>query len=154
MITLRWADVFSSMRRSVALALALLVAGACASSRMHADTVPVGTWGGDDAGLIVRADGAHAHIGCTLGDVPGPIPVDAGGGFDVAGQWNVDAYPVNRGILHPARLSGWTDGRTLTLSVLLTDTGRALGPARLTFGREPRMQNCPICRDRPAARPR
>jgi len=121
---------------------------------MQPDTVPVGTWGGDDSGLLVRADGAHAHIGCTLGDVTGPIPVDAGGGFDVTGQWNVDAYPVDRGIFHPARLSGWTDGRTLTLSVLLTDTGRVLGPARLAFGREPQMQNCPICRDRPAFRSR
>ncbi len=142
------------MRRRVVLALALFVAGACETSRMPLDTVPVGTWGGEDAGLIVRTDGAHAHIACTLGDVAGPIPLDAEGHFDVAGQWNVDAYPVDRGILHPARLSGRTDGRTLTLSVLLTDTGQVLGPALLTFGREPRMQNCPICRDRPAARPR
>ena len=142
------------MRRRVVLVLALFVAGACETSRMELDTVPVGTWGGEDAGLIVRTDGAHAHIGCTLGDVPGPIPLDSEGRFDVAGQWNVDAYPIDRGILHPARLSGRTDGRTLTLSVLLTDTSQVLGPALLTFGREPRMQNCPICRDRPAARPR
>ena len=142
------------MRRRVSLVLALLLAGACESSRTPIDAVPAGTWGGDDAGLIVGKDGAHAHIGCTLGDVSGPISVDAAGEYDVAGQWNVDAYPVDRGIFHPARLSGWTDGRTLTLSVLLTDTGRVLGPVRLAFGREPRMQNCPICRDRPAPRSR
>jgi hypothetical protein len=29
--------------------------------------------------------------------------------------------------------------------VRLIDTGQVLGPALLTFGREPRMQNCPIC---------
>ena len=130
--------------------LALLLAGACGASRVGLDTLPVGTWGGDDAGLIMRADGAHAHIGCTLGDVAGPIPLDPEGRFDAAGQWNVDAFPVDRGILHPARLSGRTDGRTLMLSVLLTDTGQVLGPVRLTFGREPRMQNCPICQPRPA----
>lgn len=139
------------MRRRVVLVLALLLAGACEASRMQLDTVAVGTWGGDDAGLIVSTDGAHAHIGCTLGDVAGPIFLDAEGRFDVAGQWNVDAYPIDRGILHPARLSGRTDGRTLTLSVLLTDTSRVLGPALLTFGMEPRMQNCPICRARPSA---
>lgn len=137
------------MVRRAVLLFALIPAGACEGSRVALDTVPVGTWGGDDAGLVVRADGAHAHIGCTLGDVPGPIPLDPGGRFDVSGQWNVDAFPIDRGILHPARLSGRTDGRTLTLSVLLTDTGQVLGPARVTFGREPRMQNCPICRDRP-----
>jgi len=128
------------------LALAFLLAAACAASRVGLDTVPVGTWGGDDGGLVVRADSAHAHIGCTLGDVAGPIPLDDEGRFDVAGEWNVDAFPVDRGIRHPARLSGRTDGRTLSLAVRLSDTGQALGPVLLTFGREPRMQNCPICR--------
>jgi hypothetical protein len=100
-------------------------------------------WG--DAGLLVRRDGAHAHIGCTLGEITGPIPLDGEGRFDVSGVWNVDAFPVDRGILHPARLSGRSHGRTLTLSVRLTDTGQLLGPALLVFGREPRMQNYPIC---------
>jgi hypothetical protein len=67
------------VRRAAVLVFALLVGGACSSSRMHPDTVPVGTWGGEDAGLLVRSDGAHAHIGCTLGDVSGPISVDAAG---------------------------------------------------------------------------
>ncbi len=132
--------------------LAVLLVGACEASRIELETVPVGTWGGDDAGLLVRADGAHAHIGCTLGDVAGPIPVDAEGRFEVAGQWNVDAFPIDLGILHPARLSGRTDGRTLRFSVLLTDTGRALGPVLVTLGREPEMVNCPICRTAPRPR--
>jgi hypothetical protein len=124
----------------------MLAAGACEAHRAGVDTVPSGTWGGDDGGLIVTAEGAHAHIGCTLGDVAGAIPLDVEGRFDVEGRWNVDAFPVDRGILHPARLSGWTDGRTLSLAVRLSDTGQGLGPVVLTFGREPRMQNCPICR--------
>jgi hypothetical protein len=124
----------------------VLLAVACGASPVGFDTVPVGTWGGESAGLLVRPDGAHAHIGCTLGDVMGAIPLDDEGRFDVAAEWNVDAFPIDRGILHPARLSGRSDGRTLTLSVRLTDTGQVLGPARLVFGREPQMQNCPICR--------
>ena len=68
------------------------------------------------------------------------------GRFDVEGQWNVDAFPVDRGIRHPARLTGRTDGHTLTFAVRLSDTGQALGPALVTLGKEPRMQNCPICR--------
>lgn len=137
------------MKRRVVRGIAvwlILVAGACAAPRADLDTVPSGTWGGDDGGLIISADGAHAHIGCTLGNVTGAISLDAEGRFDVAGTWNVDAFPVDRGILHPARLSGWTDGRTLSLAVRLSDTGQSLGPVILTFGREPRMQNCPICR--------
>jgi len=142
------------MRRRVVLVLTLLLVGACGASRVELEKVPEGTWGGDDAGLLVRADGAHAHIGCTLGDVSGPIPLDGEGRFEITGQWNVDAYPIDRGILHPALLSGRTDGRTLTFSVRLTDTGQALGPVRVAFGREPEMVNCPICRTPPAPRVR
>jgi len=133
------------MRRRLAL-FVLVAIGACAAPRVGPETVPTGTWGGDDGGLIVTADGAHAHIGCTLGDVTGAIALDAEGRFDVEGQWNVEAFPVNRGILHPARLSGRTDGATLSLAVRLSDTGQSLGPVVLTHGQEPRMQNCPICR--------
>ena len=135
-----------AVRRKLMLGLALLMMGGCEPSRVGLDRIPAGTWGGDDGGLIVTAEGAHAHIGCTLGDVTGAIALDEEGRFDVEGQWNVDAFPVNRGILHPARLSGQTDGATLSLAVRLSDTGQALGPVRLTRGREPRMQDCPICR--------
>jgi hypothetical protein len=58
----------------------------------------------------------------------------------------VDAFPIDRGIVHPARYTGSTDGRNLVLSVRLTDTGQTLGPVGLVLGLEPRMVNCPICR--------
>jgi hypothetical protein len=134
------------MDRRLALGAALILAAACGASTVALEVVPAGTWGGDNAGLLVRADGAHGHIGCTLGEIAGPIPLDSEGRFDISGVWNVDAFPVDRGILHPARLTGRASGRTLTLSVRLTDTGQVLGPALLVFGREPRMENCPICR--------
>lgn len=104
------------------------------------------TWGGDNAGLIATDSSAHVHIGCTLGDASGPIRVDAGGHFDAPGLYNVDAYPVDRGILHPARFTGQVTGQTMVLTVVLTDTTRQLGPVTLTYGKEPQMQICPICR--------
>ena len=129
--------------------LALLFVGVAACDRgggHHLDQVPLGTWGGEDAALIVGQDGAHVHIGCTKGDIKGAILLDADGRFEEAGTYNVDAFPVDRGILHPARFTGMTDGRSLTLVVRLTDTGQSLGPAVVRFGMEPRMRNCPICR--------
>ena len=131
--------------RAAAL-LALWVASCGTSARPPLDRVPVGTWGGEEAGLIVTLDTAHAHVGCTNGDVTGEIPLDAEGRFDVAAIYNVDAFPVDRGIRHPARLTGRTDGRTLTFTVRLTDTGQMLTSGELVLGREPRMRNCPICR--------
>lgn len=112
-------------------------------------TVPTevsGTWGGDNAGLIASDSSAHVHIGCTLGDTKEPIHPQPTGDFDVPGTYNVDAYPIDRGIIHPARFKGHVAGNKMTLTVALTDTARTLGPVTLTYGREPKMGPCPICR--------
>lgn len=105
----------------------------------------VGTWGGDDAGLIVSDAGAHAHIGCTKGDIVGEIVSDDAGRFDVVGEYNINAYPVDMGIRHPARFIGQVAGHSLSLTVVLTDTVVSFGPVSLTYGREPGMTICPIC---------
>src|SRR5260221_14755211 len=121
-----------SMRRLLVPALALLAA--CGASRLEPGTVAVGTWGGEEAGLLVRADGAHVHIGCTYGHVAGPIPFDADGRFDVAAQWNVSAFPIDRGIFHEARMSGRLGGRRLTFPAGLAATGPSPGPPPRPLG--------------------
>jgi hypothetical protein len=97
---------------------------------------------------------AHVHIGCTYGDVHEPIVLDPSRRFDVAGEQNITAYPVDRGILHPARFTGSIDGSTMTLTVTLTDTAVTLGPVELTFEKEPIMGPCPICFGKRATRGR
>jgi hypothetical protein len=119
---------------------------ACSAATSTPITDVVGTWGGDNAGLIVNGADVHVHIGCTLGDAVGPVLPDANGRFEVSGTYNVDAYPVNRGITHPATFSGQIVGQSMTLTVSLTDTGRVLGPVTLVYGKEPKMGPCPICR--------
>ena len=114
----------------------------------------VGTWGGDNAGMIVTGADVHVHIGCTLGDATGPIRPDADGRFELPGTYNVDAHPVDRGIIHPASFSGRIVGATMTLTVTLTDTARVLGPVTLTYGKDPVMGPCPICRVPPSLRAR
>lgn len=117
-------------------------------SPTHQPPLPslVGTWGGDNAGLIATDSSAHVHIGCTVGDIAQSLLVDPSGRFDVPGLYNITAFPVYRGPDHPARFSGRIIGRVMTLTVTLTDTAVTLGPVRLTFGREPSMGPCPICR--------
>jgi hypothetical protein len=132
------------MRIPVALSiLAVLSCSAATSARI---TEVVGTWGGDNAGLIVNDTDVHVHIGCTLGDAVGPIHPDANGRFEATGTYNVDAYPVSRGIIHPAQFTGQITGLMMTLTVSLTDTARVLGPVTLIYGKEPKMGPCPICR--------
>ena len=129
--------------------ITLLVASIACSSAISTpagNLVIQGTWGGDNAGLIVNLDDVHVHIGCTLGDAKGPVQTDLKGHFEATGTYNVDAYPVNRGIEHPAKFSGDVAGDTMTLTVTLTDTGQVLGPVNLTYGKQPQMGPCPICR--------
>jgi hypothetical protein len=138
----------------VAGALTRIVAGVLALASCSGGVGPVpgpvatGIWGGDNAGLIADDTSAHVHIGCTFGDVHRPIVADALGRFDVLGEQNISAYPVGPGILHPARFTGSIIGFTMTLTVSLTDTAVTLGPVKLTFGKEPSMGPCPICRVR------
>ena len=117
-------------------------------------SVPSGLWGGVEAGFIVDDTSGHAHIGCTAGDVRGPIVVDGSGRFDVPGRYDLHLYPVARRdpsdtlASRPARFQGRVFGKVLTLTVVFTDTALVLGPVTLVHGREPTMANCPICRPR------
>jgi hypothetical protein len=112
--------------------------------------VVVGTWGGENAGLIADDTSAHVHIACTFGNVAQGIEPGTGGRFDVPGEYVLRAYPVYVGPSLPARFQGSVSGRFLALTVIVQDTVAdttvTLGPVKLLLGREPRMQMCPICR--------
>jgi hypothetical protein len=113
----------------------------------------VGTWGGENAGVIVDDTIAHVHVGCTFGNFAGPVVLDGTGRFDVAGSYVPRAYPVTQGPSVPARFRGTVtgagDGASLTLTVAVDDTvlhtSSTLGPVTVTLGRDPRMGPCPIC---------
>lgn len=144
---------FNIMRTALAVSVALAgsVTG-CNSPRMGSvdGELAIGTWGGDNAGVIVVDSLAHVHVGCTYGDFPGRVALDAAGRFSMAGSYLLRAYPVAVGPTMPAQFSGRLEGTTLTFTVTVTDTIEnkvaALGPATVILGKEPRMGPCPICR--------
>jgi hypothetical protein len=113
-----------------------------------------GTWGGNNAGAIVTDSQAHIHIGCTFGDISGLVPLSSDGSFSVAGSYVLRAYPIMVGPSLPAQFSGRVQQRfglsTLTLTVVVNDTvaktTQTLGPVDVTFGKDPNMGPCPICR--------
>ena len=113
------------------------------------DRLLAGTWGADGSGAIVRDSTVHIHIACTKGDFPVPMSLDAQGRFVVSGTYVLRAYPIQREDL-PAQLSGVVRGSRLTFSIAVNDTVNkkpvALGPITVTFGQEPKMGPCPICR--------
>lgn len=113
------------------------------------ERLSVGTWGGTDAGIRAESSAAHVHIGCTFGNFPMPILFDANSRFTVSGSYVVRAYPVQIGPELPAQMSGVLEGNRLTFSIAVNDTVEkrivSLGPVTVVYGREPAMQNCPIC---------
>ena len=129
-----------------AFAAATLALGPCNPTGVKPPRDLAGTWGGDNAGLIADDTSAHVHIGCTYGNVHQQIVPNADGRFDVPGEHNITAHPVDRGIFHQARFRGLVRGSNMTLTIQLTDTTVTLGPVLLVYGKEPRMGPCPICR--------
>ena len=130
--------------------LAPLLVAACALFEVADEArLRIGTWGGKDAGMIVTDSGAHVHVGCTAGDVPVPITVDAQGRFDVQGSYNLTIHPIASGILLPARFTGEREVLALSLTIMVDDTVNhrtvVLGPMRLRWGVRPEMGPCPIC---------
>ena len=139
--------------RWLVLATAALLA-ACASSGsapIPADgNIPLGTWGGDNAGMIVGDTAMHLHVGCTYGDVSGRIALASDGTFDVAGSYMLRAYPIAVGPTVPARFRGRVDGSVAVVTVTVNDTVQKTtvikGPVTVKLGDPPQMGPCPICR--------
>ena len=134
--------------------IALAVAAACSSSRANAPPadglLPLGNWGGENAGMIVSDTAMHLHVGCTYGDVSGRVTLDANGQFNVAGSYMLHAYPIAVGPSVPARFSGRLDGNTVTVTATVDDTVQkktvVMGPVKVVFGQDAKLGPCPICR--------
>ncbi len=146
------------MNRIVYAALGLFLLRDCNLTGPAPGTVILGTWGGENAGLIADDTSGHLHIGCTFGDIHQAIVIGPGGGFNVPGDYVLRAYPVYVGPTLPATFNGTVAGRVMTLSVAVNDTTADtvahLGPVKLTLGAEPQMGPCPICFGKRATRPR
>ena len=147
MATIRWTR---ADRRLVALGGAFVAACATSSPSTGARLVPLGTWGGDSAGLIVSDTNFHLHIGCTFGDISGQVAVDDAGNFDLRGSFQLHAYPITVGPTMPARFVGHLDRNALTVTATVTDTiGDSTvvhGPVVVELGKDPQLGPCPICR--------
>ena len=134
---------------TLAVVLAALLSPDCPSAPKP--PYPAGTWGGENAALIADDTSAHIHIGCTYGNIHHRLELRPDGSFDMVGEHNITAHPIDLGVMHPARFSGRVSAFKMTLTVALTDTAVTLGPVVLMLDKEPHMGPCPICR-RPSMR--
>ena len=111
------------MKRSLRL-LTLLLLAACGRTDLlpPGSTLAAGTWGGDKAGILLGAEGAHVHMGCTYGDFPVPIALAPNGAFDVDGSYLLRAHPIAVGPTMPA-------GRSVTRRAAALAAAGATGAA-------------------------
>lgn len=115
--------------------------------RGGASLLPVGLWGGEEAELIVTPSGATARLFCAHGQIDASLASDETGRFSLLGTLVREGGPVpidDTPFRLPARYSGWTDGRTMILSVSVEGFPQPLGPFKLTLGRPSGLGPCPI----------
>jgi hypothetical protein len=108
-------------------------------------SVPLGTWGGEHISLVVQEGGATILFDCAHGSVEEHMALDASGRFDVRGSFVPERGGPGPGDslgAHPSRYAGSTDGRTMRLTVTLSDTSQSMGSFTASLGESPRLVRC------------
>jgi hypothetical protein len=131
------------------LGIAALVAGVGTSSIACRDFIApnvIGSWGGDHIELVIAGTSATLEYDCAHGTIDQPFATDTRGNFSLTGTHTFEqGGPVRDGDPpdeHPARFEGRTDGRTMSLTVMLTDTDESIGTFALVRGVAPRVFKC------------
>jgi hypothetical protein len=105
-----------------------------------------GMWSGDHISLEVTTGGAKVEFDCAHGSIKERLVLGAGGRFNVAGDFVQErGGPVREGEesdSRRARYAGTVEGKTMTLTVTLTENNEKLGTFTLTHGREPMLTKC------------
>jgi hypothetical protein len=126
--------------------------GSCRSNKVSnrqtemADKVGAGVWGGEHIRLQVTESGSSIEYDCAHGMMEQPLVLDAQGRFEVKGKHVRErGGPVRRDDKpdsHPARYTGSVEGKTMTLTVTLTDAPDATDTYTLIQGDQGRLFKC------------
>jgi hypothetical protein len=109
-------------------------------------TIPNGTWGGPSIRIEINGSNATVEYDCANGTITGPLTMDRAGKFSLRGTHAREhGGPVrideeSRG--EPARFSGWTDGKKMTLTVTLANSNQDIGTFKLVRGQDGRLRKC------------
>jgi hypothetical protein len=117
------------------------------SPRGSGAPLATGTWGGDQAELVVTTSGASTRLFCAHGAIEQPILLDSSGRFEAGGYSVFEGGPTpidDTPFRRPAIYSGSSDGKTMTLTVTLPTQNQKLGPFTLVFGQGTTLRPCPI----------
>ena len=128
---------------------ACLVAGLTASSLARGKRqkyMTDGVWGAQHIRVQVEKGSATIEYDCAHGTITGPLKLDSKGRFSLLGTHvREHGGPIREGENQkgsPARYTGWTDGRTMKLTVTLVGSNDSVGTYTLTRGQSGRIWKC------------
>ncbi len=105
-----------------------------------------GTWGGAHISVNVGESSATIEFDCAHAQIDGPLVTDRRGRFDLKGTFAREhGGPVRdneQSTSQPARYTGWTDGKKMTLTVILAGRKETIGTFNLTLGGGGRVFKC------------
>jgi len=105
-----------------------------------------GAWGGPHIRLAVSDSSATIEYDCAHGQIDGPLVVDSRGRFSLKGTHSPEhPGPVRdneQSTGQPARYTGWTDGKKMTLTVTLAGQKETIGTFNLALGGGGRIFKC------------
>jgi hypothetical protein len=108
--------------------------------------IPMGTWGGEHIRLGVGKRSATIDYDCAHGTINAPLNLNTQGKISLRGTHvrehggpTRENETVNA---RPATYTGWTDGKTMTLTVTLAETKEEIGTFKLTRGQPGRVWKC------------
>ncbi len=106
----------------------------------------IGTWGGQHVRITIGGASSILVYDCARGTIDQPFVVDPSGRFSLVGTYIPESPgPVHQGqapVAHPALYSGSIDGKTLTFTVILTDTAAIAGPFVVLLGASGHVVQC------------
>ena len=133
--------------RTVPAVAALATAMAfCSPTYGGSPSVATGTWGGDHIAMEATDKGAQVEFDCAHGSIDEPLTLDDDGRFDAKGLYAAESPGPQREDQNrqgrPARYTGRVQGRTMTLTISLAESGETVGPFTLTRDRTSKITKC------------
>ncbi|HUX34356.1 MAG TPA: hypothetical protein VMV51_10855 [Gemmatimonadaceae bacterium] len=128
--------------------LPLLGIGVCVACTTRVlDRVPLGSWGGLHAGMIVSDTGAEIEYDCGAGRITAPLLLTGHGDFDLPGVYirgGPGPVPITDSLLphYAARYTGHTDGRTMSLTMSVLSDSIPEQTFTLSYGGNPQVFKC------------
>ena len=105
-----------------------------------------GTWGGKRIGMEITAHGTVIEFDCAHAAINESFVADRNGRFDLKGTYEAERPgPQRAGASsneRPSRYTGSVNGKSMTLTITLTDTNETIGTFTLTHGVATQIVKC------------